>query len=215
MGCDIHLFVESRDLVDTHWFNRDKWTYDPYDDEHTRLRVDYKDAFYSGRNYSLFSVLAGARNYDDVQPIDAPRGLPADVTAPVKAESDMWGIDGHSHSWFTLHELQNFDWDGHVIQKTRWVGLEEYRRCKAENRAPESYCGDTFGRSVRKYTEAHYLEEVKYGFVPNPDLSYYIQYTWSQSYRAEIGREWWECLEKMAKLHKDPTKVRTVFWFDN
>ena len=112
MGTDIHAHAEFRN-------NAGQWQkiqeYDPFE----------------GRNYNAFSLFAGVRFRNDFHgryvsvydeffwaemcvtphPIAQPRGLPEDVSPSVKAESDSWGPDGHSHSWLSVDELTSYDYD--------------------------------------------------------------------------------------------------------
>lgn len=74
---------------------------------------------YNGRNYNLFSMLADVRNgYISngntymIKPIDDPRGVPSDASSAYKEYVDEWGADGHSHSYFTLTELDTPYWLG-------------------------------------------------------------------------------------------------------
>ena len=114
MGCDIHFFVEVKQ-ADGSWKSVDEWE---VEDGYTY--VPYEKAFYNGRNYDLFAILADVRNGrgfagcktgDGFNIIDEPRGLPNDVSSEVKSQAESWDGDGHSHSWFTLAELESFDWD--------------------------------------------------------------------------------------------------------
>ena len=109
MGCDIHLYTERKRSVKgkTQWVNVDYWKKNPYygDDEYER---EYElIPAYRHRNYFLFSILADVRNYSNNIPISKPKGLPEDVSDEVRAESERWGSDGHSHSYFTLLELKD------------------------------------------------------------------------------------------------------------
>jgi hypothetical protein len=101
MGCDIHSYAEKR--VDGKW---EPLGFSPFDQ----------------RRYGMFGFLAGVRNYSDVPPIAAPRGLPRDASAYVREESDNWGSDGHSHSWLSLEELSAFDYDAAVEDRRIMVG---------------------------------------------------------------------------------------------
>lgn len=87
MGCDIHLFTEKK--------VNGKWT-----DQNTNLEVY--------RNYTLFSILADVRNYNNVIPISEPKGIPTDADEPFKNESDRMDSDAHSHSYITLQELADY-----------------------------------------------------------------------------------------------------------
>ena len=95
MGCDIHMHVECK--------KRGKW-------------VLHSEDIYDGRNYELFSILAGVRGSST--PISYPKGLPVDVTDDVKSLYDSWEWDAHSASWLTFNEIYNsrFDYDNISLQ---------------------------------------------------------------------------------------------------
>lgn len=103
MGCDIHLYREK--MVDGKWVSADKWTPYNYGDDDKRLRIEFDDRAYNGRNYNLFTVLAGVRRRENPPYEFAPRGMPLTVSPEVASESETWGGDGHSHSYLYLHEL--------------------------------------------------------------------------------------------------------------
>lgn len=104
MGCDIHMYVEYKPRAshDSDWRNGDYFLLD--DPLSFTSKINHV-ALYGERNYPLFAILADVRNYNYLDPIDIPRGLPSDVTDYVKHEYDAWGIDAHSCSYFTLKEL--------------------------------------------------------------------------------------------------------------
>lgn len=132
MGADIHLYVErwtssnnyegprnlsedreqklSEVLEDVstkyRWVSADKWKKDK-----DGWYVDWNESFYSGRNYDLFSILADVRNGNGVDPIDYPRGIPEDASSGYLFVCNQWKGDAHSHSYFTLDELLNVDWN--------------------------------------------------------------------------------------------------------
>jgi hypothetical protein len=179
MGCDIHLFVERRtengwELVDPIVPNK---YYEPTDEQRTAGLPDddgerpttIDNNFCNDRNYRLFGMLANVRNgYEfagvdlggEVVPIDEPRGLPEDVTAPVKDESDRWGSDGHSHSHFTLRELLEYDWTRRIKQRGQvpWDSWVEFRRRRSTpwggEDQPQDWCGDITGPSIIHTLEA-------------------------------------------------------------
>jgi hypothetical protein len=121
MGCDIHMIVERN--VGAEWIPlRTKTEYTNY--------VKPEDPYYygyfnweSGRNYTLFEQLAQVRvHYGDLPTLGDPRGLPEDPSEITQLASDQWGIDGHSHSWFTLRELLEFKgWHEHCWDFERFV----------------------------------------------------------------------------------------------
>lgn len=128
MGCDIHFFVERytsdnnfdgpKDIQEERhiklsefksnskikrWVSADKWG----------IEEDYwyvDDEYYSGRNYYLFGILANVRN-NSIKPIDDPRGIPNDASIGYKRAADQMGSDAHSHSYFSLSELLDVNWN--------------------------------------------------------------------------------------------------------
>lgn len=97
MGCDIHMHVEHHTSAgwvrllpppDSYQTDDKEWDWD--------------------RFYRSFAYLAGVRNYREpiVRPLAEPRGLPADVSAEVRAAREGWADDGHSASWCSLAELK-------------------------------------------------------------------------------------------------------------
>lgn len=104
MGCDIHMFVEVRkrkdpkpaqEHIEHEWVDGDL-----YDSNGKMVEL------HGDRNYSLFGILAGVRREANV--IDDPRGIPPDCTDRVKKKREDWDVDGHSASYFTLAELQEY-----------------------------------------------------------------------------------------------------------
>ena len=67
------------------------------------------DEPYDGRNYYLFSKLAGVRNYNNIDCISEPRGVPDDLSLFYEIKTNQWEGDGHSHSYFYLSELLEHD----------------------------------------------------------------------------------------------------------
>ncbi|MHA1809398.1 MAG: hypothetical protein ACTSYH_03695 [Candidatus Heimdallarchaeaceae archaeon] len=90
MGCDIHAIIERKG----NWYS---WINSGNPEIH--------------RNYELFAVLADVRNAKNVPYICKPRGLPKDVCREMECLSDSFGTYGHSHSFVTLKELEEFDLD--------------------------------------------------------------------------------------------------------
>lgn len=107
MGCDIHMYVEYKisNRDDAVWRCGDYFKIDePLSATPTMKHIE----LYGDRNYDLFAVLADVRNYDYVNYISEPKGLPSDATEYVKREYSGWGLDAHSCSYFTLRELIDY-----------------------------------------------------------------------------------------------------------
>lgn len=110
MGADIHAYVEIR--------TNGTWSYvggDAFPDN-TRPEKRYCP-FDGARDYGLFGFLADVRNYAGAPVIAEPCGLPPNVSPEVRAESGLWGSDGHSHTWLTLADLLAFDYDQTFIDQ--------------------------------------------------------------------------------------------------
>jgi hypothetical protein len=103
MGCDIHLYVEKR-LKNGDWaFVRN--LNEGINSEGLRPWGGQGKACgghwnLSGRNYNLFSRLAGVRG-----PGPAPKGLPNNVSEFLDEEHMSYGGDAHSASWSTPLEF--------------------------------------------------------------------------------------------------------------
>lgn len=128
MGCDIHLSVEAKGGEHGRWRRLDRTISIPDWRSTTPYRLDWGDH----RNYNAFAMLANVRNGfgfagidlgEGFEPIDTPRGLPADCSIEVQEDSDNWGVDGHSHSWFTLRELLNLEHTGYWNKVTTHRGM--------------------------------------------------------------------------------------------
>ena len=215
MGCDIHFYVETLG-DDGLWKSSDLWVQDD-DFPH----VDYKNRFYDDRNYDLFAILANVRNgigFAGIKTgsgfnyIEEPRGLPDDVSPEVRAASEAWDCDGHSHSWFTVAELRAFDWN----QKTQHEGFVDIDGFKhyLQTGKPNSWCGDVFGPDVEKVSIDDMMDIVKGTFNTTPQKTYYTLVTWTEKYSDSVGQFLTETITNMEKLGP-PNDVRCVFWFDN
>lgn len=97
MGCDIHAHVEVK--VGGAWHH------------YTVLSIK--------RNYQLFAKMAGVRNYDEVEPITEPRGLPPDLSVLTKIDWDRGEKNWHTPSWLNGSEIEQIiDW--HQKQRNNW-----------------------------------------------------------------------------------------------
>jgi len=79
-------------------------------DEYAYWSVVRDKRFYAGRNYYLFTILAGVRGNRDDESISEPRGVPDDISDAYREQLRQWEGDAHSKSYFTLKELLDVDW---------------------------------------------------------------------------------------------------------
>lgn len=161
MGCDEHFYLEIK--RGRHWYPYYKPVpnkyYDPEQDHPSKaLELPQFKMLTGGRNYHAYAVLAGVRNgsYADSDkgvfvPISKPKGLPRDVSPEVRAVSDRWGVDGHSHTYLTLQELRDYPW-WRRVELAGWLHFTEYARWasygKERDRTPESYSGGVHGQGI-------------------------------------------------------------------
>jgi hypothetical protein len=102
MGCDEHLYIEA--FVDGAWRPIDPPK--PIDTEREEDDSDPIPSWNFGRSYRAYARLAGVRNYNEVAPIAPDRGLPSDMSAPVRTCYENMEPDAHSATWFTLPEIE-------------------------------------------------------------------------------------------------------------
>lgn len=102
MGCDIHTFAEKRNSSGE-WEQLD---FEPFD----------------WRSYGMYGFLANVRNYSEVPFISDHRGIPEDSLQFISKTDCIWqggfstcdetsSLDNHGHSWVSLKELLEFNYD--------------------------------------------------------------------------------------------------------
>lgn len=169
MGCDIHGFLEVRD-------RNGKWK--------------IKDRIPDDRVYDWFGVLAGVRNYVDTKPIAELRGSPIDVSTRGAKRIAHWGMDGHSHSWLSLKDFSEHDWE--------YVSIDG--RMSTINRKT----GEVLGKA--SYSSRWGSEPDLYEYLCLPRIA-----------KDLIPKDWERFLDKMELLasKRGSENIRIVFWFDN
>ena len=212
MGCDIHIFVET--------MRHDKWSKigyvfeDPYACERDIgkhiVSITRTDEPYTGRNYKLFSILADVRNVEDgIIPINTPRDLPKDVTDEIKEISDSWGCDGHSHSYLTVRELLDYDWEVEEIERGT-VSENDYIAFKKDNNVIPSYCGST----ARTISNEDMDLLISGKLQRDKKLKYHTEISWTEKRRDTVDYFLDVVIPNLLELG-EPEDVRIVFWFDN
>lgn len=216
MGCDIHNHVEYRKDVycgkdkngkpkrKTKWFCGDYFKINPFygiiegEKKYNLVR------FCEDRYYSLFATLANVRNYTDTPYIAEPRGLPFDVTKEVKKESDDWGDDGHSHSYFTLKELIEYQSKIGPLKHRGMISPEAQKELDENGKLPTEWWQWT---SLKGWDYREWEEE-------NTVLVPLIEALKARADDLFLITEWeWEKAPEKALEKAD--NIRLVFWFDN
>ena len=238
MGCDIHMWVEVRSPEADAWGNR-PWAFlktppqgfDEFAEEH-----GWDPSWYSGRNYDAFAMLASVRNGvgfagiktgEGFKPIAMPRGIPEDATDDYKVKVEEYGIDGHSHSWLTLRELQEYPAKDLRTQHEGTVGVTQFSVWKKEGK-PKSWSGGVFGQKVemvdhdtmQKFIDEGTLSvgdtEDPYARDPEVDgKSYYTRVSWEETYFESAPFLFETLIPELEKIDADPDDIRIVFYFDN
>jgi hypothetical protein len=214
MGCDIHFFVER--------FNDETETWELIKNE----KNEYGE-FYGSRNYNLFAILANVRNGygfagtptgKGFVPIDDPRGIPPDASQEYLNEVDRWNGDGHSHSYFTVQELMQYDWT-QTTTLSGWVHASEYATFK-RNGEPNAWAGMISGGGIKHISneemEAKFFnpEMNRYDYWQKKDDGSITEIEWSVTYYHCAGNFLSETLPELWQLGP-ANKVRIVFFFDN
>lgn len=207
MGCDIHMHVEYKYRLkddNAHWMCGDYFKLNPFRDKYDNEEKYTLVGFHDDRNYDLFSILANVRNYGRNEYIDDPRGLPDDVTKEVKEYCDKWGIDGHSHSYFTLKELIDFQKTIKPLKQRGMVDKETQHALDNFGLIPTVWCQMTNepGWEWREWKEENKVLEPLIEDLKRRanELGVIYDFMWDEDYEAAYNRS---------------ELIRIVFWFDN
>jgi len=198
--------------------------FEKYGDD-SRIIWEYPlDRALGQRNYNFFAILADVRNGrgfagidtgNGFNPISEPRGLPEDVSIEVKRQFEHYGVDGHSHSYITLKELLEYNWDQTTIHRGVIDEKEYTRMIKANNNSPIYWAGMTYGPSVEHISLADMKDLVDGKFQRDSSKDYVTKFEWTETYRELVGEDYLEELCTELSHYGDPEDVRIVFFFDN
>ena len=205
MGCDIHTYMEVQRTVNDElkWVCADRFELNPYFNKDDPDEAEYEvDPVYRDRKYALFAALAGVRDYgNEVALLAQPRGLPDDANPIILKENKRWGCDGHSHSWFTLQELYDYQDANSKVTYKGLVSLEAAKALDETGEPPRSWCQGTSDKSYvrREWTVE---EDVLKLFV--------------QAIEVRARKEHWVYWKDDERVNKGAAeKTRIVFWFGN
>jgi hypothetical protein len=206
MGCDIHVHVEYKKEVfdEEQWWCGDFFSINPYYHTDPYERQYNLIGLCDDRCYSRFAVLANVRNYGNTEYIDEPRGLPDDVSTEVMEDNLRWGVDGHSHSYFTLKELIDYQKNIKPLKHRGMICPDSQKALDEYGILPEEWCQWTnqAGWAFREWEEENtvlipLIEALK----KRADELYFIyDFLWERDPQ---------------NAYELSDKIRIVFWFDN
>lgn len=222
MGCDIHLYVEKYNKAKGEWeFVKPPKGWDDFAEKN-----GYTPNWYQGRNYNLFAILADVRNGrgfagvdtgDRLDVIAQPKGTPKNASGEYKAIVEDWGIDGHSHSFFTLQEVLDFPgWEKGGVHRG-WVSVDSFEQWRSFGK-PSSWSGGVSGQNVKHISndEMADLADRKLSGDRDQYYNYFTKVEWSEGYKESCKFFVHSLVPKLAELAgPDLSLVRINFFFDN
>jgi hypothetical protein len=213
MGCDIHCYVEYRNRSENK-----NWQ-------------DFGGRINPGRNYLMFSIMAGVRSWgDDDCVLFKPKGLPDDLGYASEHDNFLYITDtkcvcGESKSvtmetaerWVKSgcsvyknnHEgkptwVSHPDWHSHS-----WLSLEEYKQILSKYKELEQI---EWERMEKERKERLILLE-KHSKDIDSKLS---EHSWLLTPLEHCYEPEYQAIEaSMSKLEEMGYETRLVFWFDN
>lgn len=168
-----------------------------------------------GRNYNLFAVLANVRNgfgfagvktSEQLPCISEPKGIPEDIYET--CEIDEWGnvrhypgflfrsytwindsvwLGDHSHTWLTVKEIIDFDWD--YVGKFQGYVSPQIDKETPKDTEPAMYCGGTSNKD-------------------------WVLRKWKKPLYSCVSKDFWHLIEAY-KNFTSPENARIVIGFDS
>ena len=168
MGCDIHCYVEYKPP------NYDTW-------------ISFGGRINPGRNYAIFTKMAGVRNYSDIIiPIDKPRGLPENAAWNSNSDNILYVSDSDEDDCVKPNKAKQWVENGfskyiYSEGKPTWVTHPDWH-------SHSWLTTDEFRTVLSSF-----------------DVSIYLQNEY----------EWWAILAILESFERRGCEARLVFWFDN
>lgn len=229
MGCDIHTRCEVFNKDTKTWEIQGRIFKNPYWDKNRPNKID-EDGYqwnpeftmepFGNRDYDLFAILADVRNgrgfagiktSEGFNPISEPKGIPIDISKEGLEFMNSYDSDGHSHSYFTVEELKNYDW-GQVTVHRGCISMEEYKILRKTNDCPNSWAGYISGPDITVVDEDIadlFLNGEKFEKTPT-----HVNYHWTSTYKDSCIHFLDNTIPELEKLG-EPNNVRIIFFFDN
>jgi hypothetical protein len=241
MGCDIHMYMEKK--VGGIWASADPMvTLFDWDEKPYRGVPSQHSVYQGGRNYILFSVLAGVRSHYTVEQKFEVKGFPKDASPNVRAIYERWGSDAHTPSYLTLKDLKSVDWD------KEWFPL--YYRVTKRQREFYKFLLQRRLNQKGKFVQGAWVSEIKPPYVMDFWLHEIVKEPWTNTlmelYTSDVAKEegkvWTGGVEETEEImfptpisiacedfyrsvvqnkledfepKVSPEDIRLVFWFDN
>ena len=203
MGCDIHVYIEykSKNHKDGYAWNSFGGRINP------------------GRNYAMFALLAGVRNYDAELPVTFPlRGTPNDAGYKSSSDNQMYisdtsegedyvkserakqWVESGSSKYINNHEgkptwVTHPDWHSHS-----WLTTSEFESIIHKYLELETEWSKQRVEEHNKYVKEHNIQPTSWAYEP-PEMNFEPEYQ--------------AVLAAMQRLEYFGKQARIVFWFDN
>ena len=123
--------------------------------------------------------------------------MPDDCCQMVINECRRWGGDGHSHSYFTLRELQQYA-DSKIKTKYQGYMSQEEAEKVDKGEMPTMWCGWANEKLGFVYREWEYEDNILDSLISSMVRRVHETHWLNEEY-----------------LKENPDKLRMVFWFDN
>ena len=172
MGCDIHLYVEYRNPK----WNGESWH-------------NFGSETNPGRDYNVFSHLAGVRTGGETIEHPPPRGMPKDAAFAARWDNQLYVDDDHAVDDEYCSSANAESWVKGGCSE--WLDAEHTKVSHPDNHTHSWLTLDEF-------TEALGCAEA-----------------WAKTRGYGVDAEYGALLAAMAYLAKRGHEVRIVFWFDN
>lgn len=209
MGCDIHGWVEIKPWPKT-------------SPDHWQSVVSIRPGIV-GRNYDMFGLLFGVRNYVSQNAIAEGRGLPKydkfqtkdkdDDDRPLTLkEREKWNGDGHSDTWISYSEIAAIDWEKESEYEDERI--HEYR---IKEDGSEEYVGKAAMYGFLTQEELHMLSTKKVINKINNGIKFRFKLE-KTKLKDCLSGDWqvlFDIMKRLAEQQENKDNVRLVVWFDN
>lgn len=239
MGIDVNMYVEVRSFLNKgkinekkKWISADKWYHNKYfslhkEEDMAMFEVKDNDRIYNERNYILFSILGNTKDQsylnkylcdDKIHPISLAKGMPFDISEPVKNVYSQESDISCDITWLTLKELLDFDWTRHTVKVKGLVDIKEYIKFKLQG-YPDAYYNDIKGCKIENIDNKT-MESVISGSIENArnGYKYVTEVEWYFTYAQICDDFIKKVLENLKTLVNKKTSaedIRIVYWFTN